>query len=58
MDYSGGAERRKHEESGRKHEESGRKHDPDSQGFVRKSNPLLDKNGEISKCNVCGSIYH
>ena len=29
----------------------------DSQGCGRKTNPL-DKNGEISKCNVCGSIYH
>ena len=25
----------------------------DNQGYVRKTN-LLDKNGEISKCNVCG----
>ena len=24
---------------------------------MQKTNPL-DKNGEISKCNVCGSIYH
>ena len=27
-----------------------------NQGFVRKIN-LLDKNGEISRCNVRGSIY-
>ena len=24
---------------------------------MKKTNPL-DKDGEISKCNVCGSIYH
>ena len=29
----------------------------ESQGFGRRTNPL-DKNGEISKCNVCGSIHH
>ena len=29
----------------------------DNQEFVRKTN-LLDKNSEILKCNVCGSIYH
>ena len=29
----------------------------DNQGFARKTNSL-DKNCEISKCNVCGLIYH
>ena len=29
----------------------------DGQQFTKRAN-LLYKNGEISKCNVCGSIYH
>ena len=29
----------------------------DGQQFTKRANSL-HKNGEISKCNVCGSIYH